>query len=432
MSDRLEGLRALVRRPSHGMDYRLLVALLFILLLGISVLILVMLSTRRTPQVGIHDNTMVYSGTRQRFRFIGGNHFNLLVKYVIGDFHGYSGREVFAQASIYNLTAIRFWATCSDGYFADVCVFDGEKSFLKNPQAFFSSFDALVSDAERDGIYLIPVLNAAYGGFDKSAGNGSVCKVGSPSNLLYKEFVASVVERYKDRSVILAWEIGNEGNRECADAGELAAWYTDSASLIRSIDKEHIISTGDNNFGTQDTASFITTQSSPEITAASSHIYDRDLYYLMGVYDRPQEEKQAAIRRYIDYWTSVSRIQLYKPFYIGEFGTYNLSEKSGSDFYPIFLDAAVKSDIDGVMLWSWMEGAECVQPAETFGGACVSPERTPAIASAVGMYAGQLKSVQSSMINQGIAKGFFLVIVPIWLIATVAIRTKLIPDKKGK
>jgi mannan endo-1,4-beta-mannosidase len=218
-----------------------------------------------------------------------------------------------------------------------------------------------------------------YETFKNRADKKDVCQIGSGANLLYKEFVKDVVTRYKDRSIIFAWEIGNEGHLYCPTTGELLEWYNDTAALIKSIDRNHLVSTGENNFGTMDRNKFNSVHYVEGIDIASVHIYKDDLYGIMSslaVSDK--------VGYFVSYWTNASH-SMGKPVVFGEFGA-DVAESP--DFYEEFLEDAYKSDADGVMLWSWMEGEDCSQ-SQSSGGHCVSPARTPLIVEDVEYWAAK-------------------------------------------
>ena len=67
------------------------------------------------------------------------------------------------------------------------------------------------------------------------------------------EYIRTVVTRYRDRPTIAMWEIGNEYNLVAdiqwkqfdVTSDQVAAYAHDTATLIRSIDPNHLITTGD-------------------------------------------------------------------------------------------------------------------------------------------------------------------------------------------
>lgn len=323
---------------------------------------------------------LVIKGTGKRFRFLGGNHFNLLVKYLWGEFHGLTGSEVFEISSEHNITVIRFWATCSDGYWSDQCLYSSEKSWNNSKEEFFEGFDNLLDDAEEHGIYVIPVLCDSFSTF-KLVGDGSeVCQVGSKANLEYKRFVEDVVTRYANRTAILMWEIGNEGQRYCSNTDDLINWHKDTAAFIKNLDKNHLVSTGEDNFGNLYTDMFKTINSDDNIDITSVHIYDDDLYRVVWG-DMTDEEK---IKYFISYWTNISHNELDKPIYFGEFGPDSIS--NSPDFYGKFLEDSFNSNSDGAIVWSWLEGDDCLQPLSQRSH-CINPTGTPSIADEVKFWA---------------------------------------------
>jgi mannan endo-1,4-beta-mannosidase len=318
----------------------------------------------------------------QRFRFVGGNHYDLLVKYLSED--ASTGKQVFVDSKNNKISVIRFWATCSNGYWSNQCLFSGPNNWKESKEKFFEKFDSLIQDAEDNGIYLIPVLVEGYDSFtEQSGGSGicqvggqegrnEVCQVGGQANLLYKTFVRDVVTRYRDRSIILAWDIGNEGNRHCSNEADLINWYEDTADYIKSLDSNHLISTGEDNFGTMDPTVFKSINSIGNISLVSVHIYEKDLFNL----ESDINGDQGKINHFVSYWTNISHEEIKKPIYFGEFGTDDIS--TSPEFYGKFLNASYRYDVDGAVFWSWMEGGDCKNPI-TLGGSCVSPERTPSV-----------------------------------------------------
>jgi len=351
-----------------------------------------------------YNDRLVIKDTNQRFRFVGGNHFNLLVKYLWGEFHGLTGEDVFRISAEHDVKVIRFWATCSNGYWSDQCLYFGPNNWKNSRQDFLERFDELVADAEEYEVYLMPVLTDAYYTFKwmgstTGLNNTEVCQVGNEANLEYKEFVADIVSRYSSSEAILAWEIGNEGQRYCANYEDLLEWYEDTANYIRELDSNHLISTGENNFGSMDKTKFKAVHSSEEIGLASVHIYDEDLHRMVdgvevnggevnGREVGNSEGIEAEIELFISYWTSVAHNELKKPIYFGEIGPYDLA--ANPDFYDYALKAAYSSGVDGIIIWSWLEGAECDSP-QSEGGSCITPTRTPDITERISYWAGKFE-----------------------------------------
>lgn len=400
---------------SKKKKYRTMKILLFLFSVSFTLLMVYSMNQKTSLIIRSEDHLLIQN-TGQRFRFLGGNHFNLLVKYLWGSFHNLNGTDVFKISAAYNITVIRFWATCSDTYWSDQCLYLGPNNWNNSKDKFFEKFDDLVNDADRYQVYLIPVLSDAYYTF-KWFGNGTeVCHVGSKANLQYKEFVRDVVARYKDRKIILAWEIGNEGQGYCSNYEDLLNWYSDTANYIKGLDPNHIISTGENNFGSLDETKFISVHSDENISLASVHIYDRDLYNIENT------TSERGVAHFISYWTSASHDELKKPVYFGEFGSYNISNNSG--FYSEFLNISYDSDVDGVILWSWLEGAEC-EKTMSEGGSCISPTRTPQIAEDVHYWANKFKQEYIYDRQLWLTKVIVFVLIPLWIMVCVFLTSKV-------
>src|SRR5205823_7183124 len=122
----------------------------------------------------------------------------------------------------------------------------------------FSQFDALIASAHRYGIHLFPALEEgnSWGIVNTSC----VHQRPAPNNawyasgylspyagfpLSYKQYVQTVVTRYRGESAIFAWQLMNEPRD--GDAPCDAAFYTffsDMTSAIRGWDPNHLINSG--------------------------------------------------------------------------------------------------------------------------------------------------------------------------------------------
>lgn len=147
-------------------------------------------------------------------------------------------------------------------------------------EAFFAGFDAMLDACDEQGIRIVASLlwnwenladlghHSLQEGFENRQ---------SPGRLLLEEYVREVVARYRDRATIAMWEIDNEWNlgadiqfpngiipgdpagdnlhpgpvvrdeRNNYTSDQLAEFYRELATLIRSIDDRHLITTGDSS-----------------------------------------------------------------------------------------------------------------------------------------------------------------------------------------
>ena len=124
---------------------------------------------------------------------------------------------------------------------------------------------------------------------------------------------------YKDDLAVLAWELGNE-LRECPDS-----WTREMAAYIKSIDKNHLVADGVQNYNIQDHVPM-----NPYIDVVSTHHYENN-----------PDEMVAHIRQ------AVAKTKGKKPYYIGEFGFV-----STSGLQTVLEAVIIEKAISGALLWS--------------------------------------------------------------------------------
>ena len=146
---------------------------------------------------------------------------------------------------------------------------------------------------------------------------------------LYKDYIYYFLNRvnsitgriYKDDPTILMWELANEPRCESDPSGDtLQAWIDEMAGYIKSIDSNHLVSTGEEGWydiaGSSDWrhdgrlgADYIRNNQSPYIDVCSFHLYPEG-------YGMSDTENLGWIQEHVDDAHSV----IGKPVYLGEFG----------------------------------------------------------------------------------------------------------------
>jgi len=286
------------------------------------------------------------------------------------------------------LHAIRFWLdiTNSDYWFP--------RAYSKfaqddNHSAYFSALDSLIFDAKANGIYLVPVLASAYDQWTALGNGESFWKIGSETNLKFKEWTKAIVRRYSGDPQIAWWEVANEPNYSArsdpygADLDVLTIWSSDILKFVKSLDSVHLVSGGFNNTGTLDITTF--DKLNRPFDLASIHIYENDLYGLergIGITDK-ERAIQDFVKRYSDYTKNV----LQKPLVFGEFNGDNTTPTAW--FVDKFLNYAL-SNANAALIWVWEEG----NPSATY---YVSPTTTPQIVETLRGYSTVLRERQSSI-----------------------------------
>jgi len=115
----------------------------------------------------------------------------------------------------------------------------------------WTRLDYLLSQCEQEGIYVIFVL---WDYWDYAGGQASD---NNDPNEIYAYWdderilpaINDIVTRYKDRDIIFGWELINEGDAETIFEyyDEVFAWVSEAAVVVKSIDSNHLVSTGFTN-----------------------------------------------------------------------------------------------------------------------------------------------------------------------------------------
>lgn len=112
--------------------------------------------------------------------------------------------------------------------------------------------DYIVSAAEKYGIKLIiPFVNSwdDYGGMNAyvNAYGGSKTEWYTDAKIqsVYQAYIKAVVSRYKTSSAVFAWELANEPRCSGCDTDIIANWVAKTSSYIKSLDSNHMVTTGE-------------------------------------------------------------------------------------------------------------------------------------------------------------------------------------------
>ena len=129
-------------------------------------------------------------------------------------------------------------------------------------------------------------------------------------------------KKYADDTAIMAWELANEPRpMRAAAISDYTKWISQTAALIKSIDKNHLVTTGaEGDMGTENMATYTNTHSDKNIDYLTIHIWPKNWSWFKG--DSVQHYFDAILantKTYIDKHAAVAR-QLNKPLVIEEFG----------------------------------------------------------------------------------------------------------------
>lgn len=113
--------------------------------------------------------------------------------------------------------------------------------------------DYAVSAAERFGVKLVlPFMNnwGDYGGisnaYTNAFGNNATTWYTTPAaQKAYKNYIKTLVTRYKKSPAIFAWELGNEPRCKTCPTSTITKWATEISEYIKSLDPNHMVTLGD-------------------------------------------------------------------------------------------------------------------------------------------------------------------------------------------
>lgn len=313
------------------------------------------------------------------FRFAGTNNYYLMYKSKL------MVDDVFARATAAGFTVVRTWGSLDIGHQDDTNsihhkedgvyfqYWDGSKPAYNDGADGLEHLDYVLWRARRSGIKLvIPFINnwSAYGGIDQYVrwANGQYHDDFYTNPTIkgwYKNWISHLLNRvntltgvaYKDDPTVMAWELGNEPrckgsgayptSSNCSTA-TLLSWADEMSRHVKSIDRKHLLSVGDEGFYclpggadfTEDCSEGVDTVAFaklPKIDMMSMHLYP------------DHWNKDAAwgtqwIKRHL-----ASARKVGKPIMLGEFG---LQDKSIRN--PVFrewLDTFVKGGGNGFTYW---------------------------------------------------------------------------------
>lgn len=173
---------------------------------------------------------------------------------------------------------------------------------------------------------------------------------------------------YKEDPAIFSWELGNEP-RGVTNQTDFVAWVDRTAGLIKSLDKNHLVTTGSEGNTSSPTSGtdIVKDHQSKNIDYATIHIWVQN----WGLYDpaKPTATYQPALDYALNYLTNhlQQAAQLNKPVVLEEFGISRDANNHASgtpvtvrDKYYAALFAAVatatktpNNALAGVNFWAW-------------------------------------------------------------------------------
>ncbi len=198
------------------------------------------------------------------FHFVGSNTYYLMVYSVARDNLRPKVDEVLQEVSARGVKVVRTWAF-NDG--------QGWNALQTSPgvydEAVFQGLDYLLYKAQQLGLKLVLVLVnnwSEYGGMDQYV---RWCNLQYHDQFYtepcprtyYRNHIAAVIGRvntfngrlYRDDPTIFAWELANESRCPSDTSGDtLRNWLIEMSTYVRSLDANHLVTTGIEGFYDED------------------------------------------------------------------------------------------------------------------------------------------------------------------------------------
>lgn len=176
------------------------------------------------------------------------------------------------------------------------------------------------------------------------------------ARLLYKQHVEKIVARrnsisgelYKNDSTIFAYELMNEAQSETGRESERRAWTKEMARFIKSIDANHLVTSGVWSYRTaRERREWLRDYELPEIDFCDVHLYpqdDEDSFVTSLDAQREFVENRAAAAREIG-----------KPLVFGEYNikTNEFAGKTKHEWFENFFSSCVRYGVSGAGVWIW-------------------------------------------------------------------------------
>lgn len=275
------------------------------------------------------------------YRFIGVNAWGIAYSNECR-FSGFGSQDealarAFHDLASMRVSVLRFWAF---------------QSFAGESGTDYSAFDRIVSYAKRSGVRLIFVLENMHA--DCSRGgqrNDDWFRSGYASpyggyTLSMPDYVAGLVQHFRDEPDVLAWELIHEASG--TDFSAMDGFVTQMSSLIRTNDPNHLIIAGMNNGDSPATRADGNASNYAELHAhATIDMLDVHDFDVPGTPFTSNESAAQAIG-----------VALNKPTFVGAIGI-TLREGSSeallqrSNQIASKLDAAFANDVTGALVYDY-------------------------------------------------------------------------------
>jgi mannan endo-1,4-beta-mannosidase len=302
-----------------------------------------------------------------------------------------------------DINVVRMWGFY-DGYDCGYSSTDPNENVIQTEPGVYSEealkdLDEVIARGKEQGIYfIIPFINYwdqlggicqynTWAGASNPSTNMEFFLSNEKTQKWYKDYISMLLNRvntvtgvkYKNEPAIFAWQIMNEGRNSGKDPEIMRDWYQEIAQYIKSIDSNHMVSTGEEGFdaGTpsnysvdqydntyalraNEGTSYLLNINIPEIDFGNAHWYPTEY----GFGTEVDDGMLAAQRAWLSDHQAIAE-NIGKPAIIGEYGYPGWGDERVDSIYSRFYDHAESIELDGDLLWEVTAGsAKCWE----FGG----------------------------------------------------------------
>ncbi|HWK93376.1 MAG TPA: cellulose binding domain-containing protein [Luteimicrobium sp.] len=282
--------------------------------------------------------------------------------------------QQFADMAADGVSLVRTWMFSHESWHG----FETAQGVMNEQQ--WDEFDYILYSAHQHGIRVIPTFEnywSAYGGIGTilswnglssgTTANGAFFDRDKCPGCLadYEYEVDYALNRvnhytgvaYKDDSTVFAWELMNEPRHQDQTPNDnttgtvFNAWVDTVGAHIRSIDPNHMITTGvegqgsEYGYGSDNGVPFVATCENQYIDFCSAHIYPTEYWA-----DLSTEETKALVAKYI----SDAHDVVGKPMFLGEFNT---DSADRATYWPAIYSTIESGGGDASAFW-WYENRE--------------------------------------------------------------------------
>jgi mannan endo-1,4-beta-mannosidase len=231
--------------------------------------ILIITSSIYSQNIFVKTSGNKFTLNNDELKFIGFNAYYLQSE--AGDTaRRYIADDAFESAKNIGVNVIRTWAFYESSSFSNPSVI--RKSPYEIQESGLVALDYVLQKARENRIFIILTLSnnySAFGGIPQYIKWANQIMLNGSGNHTHNDFfvndslkqwfkfyIESLLNRtntfsgikYKDDPNIFSWEIINEAENPGMDFNIIKNWYEEISSFIRSIDQNHLITTGENGY----------------------------------------------------------------------------------------------------------------------------------------------------------------------------------------